>query len=128
MSYDLRLTQRDGEAVTLTGVGHLRGGTYRLGSEREMESPAAFNVTYNYYPYLVRAFGTDRGLRSLYGLTASRSLVVLADALSRLDATETDPDYWKASEGNAWVALSSLLQMALAAVAQGYGDAEWDGD
>lgn len=52
------------------------------------------------------------GIQSLNGMTARNSAPLLLSAILKLDM-DTEPDYWKATEGNARRALVGLLGMAL---------------
>jgi hypothetical protein len=55
-------------------------------------------------------------------MTGAQSISVLEEAIKLL-GNDTDPDYWKDTEGNAKVALCQLLSMA-----QMRPDGVWDGD
>jgi len=137
MSYDIELVDAvTGETLELDAPHHMRGGTYAVGGTTR----ASLNVTYNYYPQFSRAFdvlteprpkapgwlhkdgGPVRGVRTIYGLTGAESLSVLDKAIDLL-ADDVDPDYWKATDGNAKLALVQLR--ALAAMRP---DGLWVGD
>ena len=125
MSYDIELTdQVTGKTLELDAPHHMRGGTYAVGGTTR----AHLNVTYNYAPQFYRAFGSagsvdetscfgqmfagnQRGVRTLYGMTGAESLPVLDKAISIL-ADDVDPDYWKATDGNAKRALAQLRALA----------------
>ena len=68
-----------------------------------------------------KVFPND-GIRTIYGMTGAESLPVLDKAISEL-GNDVDPDYWKATEGNAKQALTQLR--ALAAMRP---DGVWQGD
>ena len=117
MSYDIELVDPvTKESLELEVPHHMRGGTYAMGGTTR----AHLNVTYNYYPHLVHV-GPD-GIRSIYGKTGAESIQMLEDAAAQL-GDETDPDYWKPTEGNA---KRALLQ--LAALAKMRPDGIWAGD
>lgn len=119
MSYDIELLDPVTREVIVLDEPHMmRGGTYAVGGTREMW----LNVTYNYAPLYGRAFGDERGVRTIYGMTGAESIPVLESAAASLgdDVTER---YWDATEGNA---KRPLLQ--LAAMARMRPDGVWDGD
>jgi hypothetical protein len=134
MSYDIDLVDPvTRKVLELDEPHHMRGGTYAIGGTTQ----ASLNVTYNYSAHYRRAFGHEgvelteyqrlfgggqTGLRSIYGLSGAESLPLLDAAISRL-GDDTDPDYWKATEGNAKRALIQLR--ALAAMRP---DGIWQGD
>jgi hypothetical protein len=119
MSYDIELRHPVTQAVLELDEPHqMRGGTYCLGG-----SPTAeLNVTYNYSPHYRRAFGTDDGIRSIYGMSGAESIPVMEKAAAQL-GDDIDPDYWKSTEGNAKHALLQLL-----ALARMRPDGVWHGD
>ena len=116
MSYDIRLD------CELEQPHNLQGGTYAVGGTTE----PWLNVTYNYSHHFYRVMG-EKGVRSIYGLTARQSVPVLLAAIDQL-GTDTSDDYWQATEGNAREALCGLLTIAVAAIAEGKGGAQWSGD
>ena len=137
MSYDIELVDAvTGVTLELDAPHHMRGGTYTVGGETR----AHLNVTYNYYPQFARVFDVlteprqkapewlrkdgapVSGVRTIYGLTGAESLPVLERAISHL-ADDADPDYWRATDGNAKRALWQLR--ALAAMRP---DGIWSGD
>jgi hypothetical protein len=123
MSYDISLRTPDGgDHLELNEPHGAQGGTYALGGTTE----AWLNVTYNYSPHFYKVFG-EKGIRTIYGLSAEQSIPLLAEAIGKL-CTDTDPDYWKSTEGNARQALINLLCIASQALAEGKGAAKWDGD
>jgi len=106
MSYDIyMLNPETREPVQFEAPLDVRGGTYAMGGTTE----AWLNVTYNYS----RHYGImgDKGIRTIYGMTGLDSLAVLDAAIAQL-GDDTDPDYWKATEGNAKAALVNLRQIA----------------
>ena len=113
MSYDIELVDPvTGLVLQLDEPHHMHGGTYAVGGTSE----ASLNVTYNYEEHFFREFPYNFvsglwGLRSLYGMTGAHSLPVLKAAIDQL-GNDTDPDYWKPTEGNAKRALIQLQAMA----------------
>ena len=123
MSYDISIVDPATHGVISFEEKHeIRGGTYQLGGSHLAE----LNITYNYAPHFQRVLG-PRGIRELYGQTVRESGALLLEAASKLkdDATY---DYWEATEGNAKVALLSLLVLRNQALIEGHGDAIWSGD
>ncbi len=137
MSYDISLVDPvSRETLALDIPHHMRGGTYAVGGT----SLAELNVTYNYAPQFTRVFEAltvahdgapdwlkaqadgVQGIRTIYGMTGAQSLPVLERAISQL-GDDVDPDYWKATDGNAKRALLQLK--ALAAMRP---DGVWSGD
>lgn len=119
MSYDIELNHPvTGEVLLLDAPHHMRGGTYPVGGEPR----ACLNVTYNYSRHYVRAFGTEVGLRSIYGMTGAQSIPVLSRAIEAL-GKDVDDDYWKPTEGNARAALEQLRALAYMRP-----DGVWSGD
>ena len=137
MSYDIELIdQVTGETLELDAPHHMRGGTYAIGGTKQ----AHLNVTYNYSKQFHRVFDVlteprqkapewlrndgapVSGVRTIYGLTGAESLPVLAKAIAQL-GDDVDPDYWKATDGNAKRALTQLR-----ALASMRPDGLWSGD
>jgi hypothetical protein len=137
MSYDIELIDPvTGDSLELDAPHHMRGGTHAIGGTTR----ACLNVTYNYYTHFSRVFDAlpaprpkapkwqredgvpVSGVRTIYGLTGAESLPVLDKAIAQL-GDDVDPDYWKATEGNAKRALLQLR--ALAAMRP---DGLWSGD
>lgn len=104
MSHDVELINPDGSMVFVKP--HQEGGTYVLGGSPEAE----LNVTYN-YGALYHEHLDSKGLDWLNGKTAKDTIARLQLAVKIL-GTERDPDYWKATAGNAGHALSILLKWA----------------
>jgi hypothetical protein len=82
------------------------GGTYCVGGT----DACCLNITYNYSANFLNV-----GLGGLYealdGKTGAETLPALQAALAAL-GPETDPDYWKATDGNARKALVQLAAFA----------------
>jgi hypothetical protein len=118
MSYDIELADPvTGEVLTLDASHHMRGGTYAVGGTIR----AHLNVTYNYGIHYRRVLGND-GIRSIYGKTGAESIPMLSRAAEML-GDDADPDYWKATEGNAKAAI-----LQLKALAEMRPDGLWRGD
>jgi hypothetical protein len=113
MSYDLYL--RDPvtkEVLELDEKHHMRGGTYCMGGEIEARLNCTFNYAKHYYIVFPPANEKCRGgIFTIHGLTGAESIPVLLDAAGQL-GDETDPDYWKPTEGNAKRALLQLVALA----------------
>lgn len=119
MSYDVYLKDPvTKQTIEFAEKHEMIGGTYCLGGTNE----AWLNVTYNYGGHYRAAFGDEDGIRTIYGMTGAESIPVLEAAAAKL-SDETDPDYWKATDGNA---KRPLLQ--LVAMARLRPDGVWDGD
>ena len=118
MSYDISLLDPvTKETIQLETPHHIRGGMYAVGGTTE----AWLNITYNYSSHFYNVFG-EKGIRTIYGMTGAESIPVLKAAMDKL-GDDTDPDYWKETEGNAKRSLAGLL-----AFAQMRPDGIWDGD
>lgn len=120
MSYDITLCDPvTGDVFYCDTMHQIRGGTYAAGGTQEMW----LNITYNYADIFYRSnvLG-EKGIRTIYGLTGAESIPVLKNAIAVLK-DDVDPDYWKATEGNAKRALCGLL-----AFAQMRPDGIWEGD
>ena len=118
MSYDISLLNPITKEVIEFDFPHqIKGGTYAIGGT----SQAWLNVTYNYSKFYYNVFG-DKGIRTIYGMTGAESIPVLKEAISKL-GDDTNPDYWKPTEGNAKGPLLGLL-----AFAQMRPDGIWYGD
>lgn len=85
---------------------HYTGGTYEVGGSTYL----TLNVTYNYAKHYYRVFGKN-GIRTIYGMTAKESILLLENAICKLD-TDVTNDYWESTEGNARKALIDLLAIA----------------
>jgi hypothetical protein len=119
MSYDINLLEPVSlETIILDDAHDMRGGTYALGGTKE----AWLNITYNYSKHYYEHIDSEEGIRFIFGMTGSESIPVLEKAISKL-GNDTDTDYWKATEGNAKVALLKLV-----ALAKLRPDGIWDGD
>ena len=120
MSYDISLQDPvTKETIEVENAHFMRGGTYALGGTKELW----LNVTYNYGSIFRRpeVLG-EEGIRAIYGMTGAESIPVLQNAIANL-SEDTDPDYWKATDGNAKRPLCQLLAMA-----QMRPDGIWDGN
>lgn len=120
MSYDISLKDPiTKETIEVKDAHFMQGGTYALGGTKELW----LNVTYNYGSIFRRpeVLGAE-GIRTIYGMTGAESIPVLQNAIANL-SDDTDPDYWKATDGNAKRPLCQLLAMA-----QMRPDGIWDGD
>jgi hypothetical protein len=118
MSYDIRLTDPITKEPLLEKENHqLTGGMYAIGGTKELW----LNVTYNYGSIFYRVMG-ENGIRAIYGMSGAESIPVLKEAIAKL-GNDVDPDYWKATEGNAKRSLYKLL-----ALAQMRPDGIWEGD
>jgi hypothetical protein len=118
MSYDLYLNDFEtGECIQFDNNHFIKGGTYVLGGTRE----ARLNITYNYGVHYYRILG-EKGIRAIYGLTGRESMLVLTEAILKLNS-DISNDYWDATEGNAKKALLGLYELAAMAP-----DGVWDGD
>jgi hypothetical protein len=93
------------ETLQLDEPHQMKGGTYALGGTTDCH----LNITYNYSPYF-KELGAE-GLRSLCGMTGAESLPLLKKVAAQLK-DDKDPDYWKATEGNAKAALLQLVALA----------------
>lgn len=118
MSYDISLVDPvTKETLEVESPHQIRGGTYAVGGTTE----AWLNITYNYSRFYYEVFG-EKGIRTIYGMTGAESIPVIKKAMDKL-GDDVDPDYWKATQGNAKRALAGLL-----ALAQLRPDGIWDGN
>lgn len=107
MSYDFSLLDPDtSETIQFEEVHDYKGGTLVVGGTKE----AWLNVTYNYSAIFRTLFG-DKGITCISRMTGEESIPILEKAIAKL-GDDVDPDYWKATEGNAKVALIGLLAFA----------------
>lgn len=107
MSYDCSLVDPVTKEVLQTSSKHeITGGTYCIGGTTEMW----LNVTYNYGAHFRRVMPPD-GIRGLDGMSGAESIPILEKGIAQL-GDDTDPDYWKSTEGNAKKALYGLLALA----------------
>lgn len=84
------------------------GNTYNITGSNEM----SIHITSNYYPGFNMVFGSDRGLNVIHNMSAKESTEKLYQAIGKLD-TDTDENYYKATQGNVREALVILLAFAL---------------
>lgn len=121
MSYDIRLKDKSTDETLYADFIPTREGTYAIG--HDSARPCTMNITYNYQPLLVKAFGTEDGVRTIYGMTAKESIPVLESAMLKL-GNDADDDYWKPTEGNVKQAIAGLLAIARSSDPEGV----WSGD
>jgi hypothetical protein len=105
MSYEVTMVDPKTEETAQLPVAHADGGTYVEGGSND----ASLNVTYN-YSELFRIFHPE-GLWWLNGKTGDESILLLNKGIEAL-GIEQDPDYWKATPGNAGHVLNILLRWA----------------
>jgi hypothetical protein len=118
MSYDISLCDPITDEVILFDFDHeMKGGTYAVRGT----NTAWLNITYNYSPHYYRVMG-KKGIREIYGKTGAESIPILKKAIEQL-GDDTDPNYWKPTEGNAKKPLFQLLAMAKIRP-----DGIWEGD
>ena len=118
MSYDIYLRDPvDKSILEFKDVHHIRGGTFAIGGTTQ----AHLNITYN-YSGIFRQYLGESGIREIYGKSGAESIPILLGVIEKL-GDDTDPDYWKATEGNAKKALCGLL-----ALARMRPDGVWHGD
>lgn len=135
MSYDLQLRDPTTNETTVLDAKHdIAGGTYCVGGTEYAE----YNITYNYYDILDKVLppvdpppgyeifakddGKIHGIRTIYGMTGSESIPVLAAAAEQL-GDELGESYWDATEGNAKKALLDCVRLATLCP-----NSYWDGD
>jgi hypothetical protein len=117
MGYYLELLDpKTNETVKFSSRIPLIGSIYQVGGATE----ATLSITYNYAEIFYRVL--DGGIRSIYGKTARETIPILKEAANKL-GDDVDPDYWKATDGNAKAALLQLIMMASISP-----DAIWYGD
>jgi hypothetical protein len=68
------------------------------------------NITFNYSSIFEKVL--EGGIRSIDGKCVVETIPTLAFAIGQL-ADDNEPDYWKATEGNARRALLGLLALAI---------------
>jgi hypothetical protein len=105
MSWWVYLRNEDGFCCEIE-PRHKEGGTYVLGGTNRAE----LNITYNYSPFYA-CLDEEKGLEFIDGKKAEDCISRLEKAVSIL-GVETDSDYWKATAGNAGLALAILLSCA----------------
>ena len=107
MSHDIQLNDPNTNQCLILDEPHLmRGGNYQIGGERY----ASLNVTYNYTDIFRRVIGKE-GIITIYGKSGAESIPILESAIALL-GDDVNLNYWKATEGNAKLALSHLLALA----------------
>ena len=119
MGYDIHLNDPvTREPIHFEEKHQVHGGNMVLGGTTE----AWLHITYNYADHFRSVFGSEDGVRRIYGLTGAESIPLLKAAIFKL-GDEVSLDYWEATEGNAKQALCGLL-----AFAQLRPDGVWEGD
>ena len=115
MSYDVSFYKND--EVCLLPFPPPHGGTYCLDDDFRK---AWLNITFNYADIferhnlsIVKRERQKRGTRVLEGKNAVECVKILSSIIPKM-ADEIDDDYWKATEGNAKMALINLLMIAVA--------------
>lgn len=106
MSYDIYVVDNNGDVVHVDQPHQIAGGTFALGGTTELW----VNVTYNYSDIIDRVL--EGGWKSIHKKRVDETLNDLARAINQL-AHDNEPDYWKATEGNARRALLSVLGLGL---------------
>ena len=106
MSWDVSIVGEDGKTLTSPHVHTVTGGTYVHGGTNELW----LNITYNYHKHFDKVLGMSL-TEALHGKKVSETLPLLAEAIEKLQPGP-DADYWKATEGNARLALEQLLSLA----------------
>ena len=110
MSYSAYLTEPEtGATIQLKrtdAVPQPAGGIMRVSPVKYAE----LNITFNYGAIFRRFFG-EEGIRKLNGMRAASSMSLLVPAIDKLK-DDVDPDYWRATEGNAKRALQHLRTLA----------------
>lgn len=105
MSYDVDfLDPVSKEIIQLDEPHFMRGGTYAVGGTRSLSLNITYNYARNYSPH-------GFSIRDLDGKKALDVIPELERVISALK-DDTDPDYWKPTDGNAKRALKQLLVMA----------------
>ena len=114
MSYDITFHQENKVCTLPFPPPH--GGTY-CSDDNFYE--AWLNITYNYSNIfakhglsIIKREKKERGIRILEGKTASECVKILTSVIPKF-GNDTDPDYWKATEGNAKQSLVHLLMIAV---------------
>ena len=114
MSYDITFHQENKVCKLPFPPPHV--GTYCLSDDFY---EAWLNITYNYTDIFTKhglaiekSEKKERGIRILEGKTASECVKILTSVIPKL-GNNTDPDYWKATEGNAKQSLINLLMIAV---------------
>ena len=126
MSYDIRVfDSKTEEPVTLPEKHYFAGGTFAMDGTTD----PWLNITYNYGDYFYKFMDEDRGIRALYGIPLQEAIGLLDNTIVALGDEPPDPDYWKATAGNARKALENLKAIAEACL-KAFPDREmkFDGD
>ena len=109
MSYDVKMVNAEGKKATIRWCDKPRGALAppQLGVGYEEEVEFDMSITYNYSKFYDQVWPKD-GIRSLNGMSVPEAMVQLELGVLSL-GTNYEPDYWKATRGNAGRALSDLL-------------------
>ena len=114
MSYDITFHQENKVCKLPFPPPH--GGNY---CPNDDFCEAWLNITYNYTDIFTKhglaiekPEKKERGIRIFEGKTASECVKILTSVIPKL-GNDTDPDYWKATEGNAKRSLVNLLMIAV---------------
>lgn len=118
MSYDIRLTDKNGDTIVMDKPHHYLMGNMPIGGEIE----ASMNITYNYSEFFYKVIDEEKGIRWLYGKKAKDTIGRLESAIDKLGDDKTD-NYWDATEGNAKLSIKALFELATM-----FPDGVWDGD
>ena len=108
MSYDIRLVNPVSANVIQLPFKHIMtGGTYAAEYDEVTGeftplpiAEATLNITYNYSRYYKQAtdgderFGTDGGIRGIYGKTGAESIPMLKDMISRIEEAYKSLGEW----------------------------------
>ena len=103
MGYDIYMKGKNGH--TLKVLPFNEGGTRRMDGD---ETEAWISVTYNYSQYFYGTIDAGEGIRWIYGMTGKECVPHLERALKTL-GSKRDPNYWKATPGNAGCIVATLL-------------------
>ena len=117
MSYDIYLCDPVTKEELKCDPHQIRGGTYCVGGTDRLW----LNITYNYGTHFYRVFG-EKGIRTIYDMSAVDSIPLLEKAISQL-GDDVHDNYWESTEGNAKRSLHGLL-----ALAKLRPDGVWQGD
>ena len=114
MSYNI--TFHHDEKICTLPFPPPHGGTY---CPDDNFYEAWLNITYNYSNIfakhglsIIKREKKEHGIRILEGKTASECVKILTSIIQKM-GNNTDPDYWKATEGNAKQSLVHLLMIAV---------------
>jgi len=98
---------KDGDKVAMLDKPHMmRGSIIALGGTIE----ATLHITYNYSKLFRKVLG-ENGILELNGKKSEDIIPLLKNAIEKL-SDDISEDYWEATEGNAKIALKSMLSLA----------------